>query len=204
MECVAGPHNPADYFAELGETLAKIPVNDVERIIKAVSRCYSESRNLFLFGNGGSAALASHHACDMGKGTIAPSQNRFRVVSLTDNVPLITAWANDVGYEHVFVEQLKNLACAGDVSFAISASGNSPNILRALEYSRAAGMVTVGVTGFDGGKMLRLCDIAAVVPSNNMQIIEDLHVAISHAVFTAVRQEMLASASTTVARAASV
>ena len=99
----------------------------------------------------------------------------MRVVALTDNVPLITAWANDFGYKDVFVEQLRNLLRPGDISFAISASGNSPNVIQALHYSRAAGAVNLGISGFLGGQMKPLCDLCLVVPSETMQLIEDLH-----------------------------
>ena len=115
---------------------------------------------------------------------------RLRAVALTDNVALITAWANDARYEDIFAEQLENLLHPGDVACAISASGNSPNILAAFSFARQAGAVTAGITGFQGGKMKSLCDVCVVVPSDNMQIIEDLHVSISHAVFRVLRHEI--------------
>jgi D-sedoheptulose 7-phosphate isomerase len=111
-------------------------------------------------------------------------------VALTDNVALITAWANDTRYDGIFSEQLENLLDPGDIAFAISASGNSPNVLSALSFARRAGAATAGVTGFQGGKMKALCDVCVVVPSENMQIIEDLHLSIAHAVFRVVRQRM--------------
>jgi D-sedoheptulose 7-phosphate isomerase len=114
----------------------------------------------------------------------------LRAVALTDNIALITAWANDTRYEGIFSEQLENFLDAGDIAFAISASGNSPNILKALHFARRAGAITVGVTGFQGGKMKSLCDVCVVVPSEIMQIIEDLHLSIAHAVFRLVRQKM--------------
>jgi D-sedoheptulose 7-phosphate isomerase len=187
----------------LGKTIARVPVADIERVIDVLFEAYAQGRTTFLYGNGGSAALASHHACDIGKGTIVKDRRRFRVVSLTDNVPLITAWANDYGYDRIFVEQLRNLAGPNDVSFAISGSGNSPNVLNALQYSREVGALTVGVTGFNGGKMLSLCDVCVVVPSNDMQIIEDIHVSISHAVFAGVRQRIVGPA-IPIAKAASM
>jgi D-sedoheptulose 7-phosphate isomerase len=108
-------------------------------------------------------------------------------MALTDNVPLMTAWANDSHYENIFSEQLANFACVGDVAFAISASGNSPNVLKALKTAREAGATTAGLTGFMGGRMLSLCDACIVVPCENMQIIEDLHLCIAHSLFTCVR-----------------
>src|SRR5262249_9197601 len=112
------------------------------------------------------------------------------VMALTDNVPLLTAWANDVRYERVFSEQIRNFAGAGDVAFAVSCSGNSGNVLHALKVARNLGCKTIGLGGFEGGKMKALCDVCAIVPSNNMQMIEDLHHAIAHAIFTVVRQRL--------------
>jgi D-sedoheptulose 7-phosphate isomerase len=179
------------YLGELSEAIRKLPLSSMERLAQLFLRAYTEGRTIFLFGNGGSAALASHLCCDLGKGTIpAAGGERLRAVSLTDNVALITAWANDTRYESIFAEQLANLLRTGDVAFAISGSGNSPNVLAALEYARRAGAATAGITGFEGGRMRSLCDICVVVPSDNMQIIEDLHVSIAHAVFRVVRQRM--------------
>jgi D-sedoheptulose 7-phosphate isomerase len=158
--------------------------------IAALLRAFEDNRTVFVFGNGGSAATASHIACDLNKGTSDSAHGRrIKVIALTDNVPLLTAWANDVSYEHVFSEQLKNFVGARDVVFAISASGNSPNVLRALETAREARATTLGITGYQGGRMKALCDLCAIVPSNNMQMIEDLHHAIAHSIFTAVRDQ---------------
>jgi D-sedoheptulose 7-phosphate isomerase len=143
-----------------------------------------------VFGNGGSAALASHVCCDLGKGTSDASAKRVRVMSLTDNVPLMTAWANDSSYEVVFTEQMKNFLEPGDVAFAISGSGNSPNVLHALRYAREAGATTVSLGGFEGGKMKGLSDVCAVIPSDNMQIIEDLHTMACHGIFTVLRNRL--------------
>ncbi len=114
-------------------------------------------------------------------------RRRFRVLSLTDNIPVMTAWANDARYEDIFAEQLRNFVEKGDIVLAISGSGNSPNILNGLKVARETGAYTIGLTGFQGGKMKDLCDLCLVVPSDNMQFIEDLHVCISHSIFTAVR-----------------
>jgi len=145
---------------------------------------------IYLFGNGGSAALASHFACDLGKGTANGTGKRFRVLALTDNVPLMTAWSNDSKYEDIFAEQLSNFVQRDDIAFAISGSGNSPNVLRALTLARSTGAITVGLTGYQGGKMKELCDQCMIVPSDNMQIIEDLHLCVAHAIFTVVRRKL--------------
>jgi len=168
-----------------------LPFETIEQIAETLLRAYESGRMVYLFGNGGSAALASHFACDLGKGTANGSGKRFRVMALTDNVPLMTAWSNDSNYEAVFAEQLRNFVQRHDVAFAISGSGNSPNVLRALKLARKAGAITVGLTGYQGGKMKELCDQCMIVPSDNMQIIEDLHLCVAHALFTAVRKRIL-------------
>ncbi|MGA7217214.1 MAG: SIS domain-containing protein [Candidatus Sulfotelmatobacter sp.] len=173
------------YMAELSATIEKLPLSDIGRIVHLFFTAYRDGRTIFLLGNGGSAVLASHMACDLGKGTASASGRRLRAVALTDNVALITAWANDTNYEKIFAEQLENLLDPGDVVFAISGSGNSPNVLAALDFARRAGAVTGGLTGFNGGRMKPLCHVCAVVPSGNMQIIEDLHLSIAHSVFRA-------------------
>jgi D-sedoheptulose 7-phosphate isomerase len=125
-------------------------------------------------------------------------------MALTDNVPLMSAWANDCGYERIFSEQLKTFAQPRDVAFAISTSGNSPNVLLALETAREHGALTMGLAGCQGGRMKALCDLCAIVPSDNIRMIEDLHHAMMHSIFTAVRQSRLAgNARNTLARAAS-
>lgn len=183
-----------DYFRSLSETARRMPVESVERMADILLGVYDAGGMIYLFGNGGSAALASHFACDLGKGTQNGGSKRFRVVALTDNVPLMTAWANDFHYEDIFAEQLANLVRPGDVAFAISGSGNSPNVLRALTVARDAGAATLGLTGFQGGKMRRLCDVCVVVPSDNMQIIEDLHLSATHALFTSIKAKLCQAA----------
>jgi D-sedoheptulose 7-phosphate isomerase len=179
--------NCRSYFELLSAGVQALPFEQIEGVVQLLLRAYEQQSTVFLFGNGGSAALASHFACDLAKGTATGSQKRFRVLALTDNVPLLTAWANDVKYEHIFSEQLRNFVAPGDVAFAISASGNSPNVLKALRVAKQAGSITAGLTGFSGGRMLALCDACIVVPCDNMQIIEDLHLSIAHCLFTCVR-----------------
>lgn len=178
------------YFEELSATIHRLPHHAIDHLVRVFFEAHRSRRTIFLFGNGGSAALASHMACDLGKGTAPSTGKRLRAVALTDNIALITAWANDTSYENIFAEQLENLLEPGDVACAISGSGNSPNILAALSFARQAGAVTAGITGFQGGKMKSLCDVCVVVPSDNMQIIEDLHVSISHAMFRVLRHQI--------------
>ncbi|HWR36974.1 MAG TPA: SIS domain-containing protein [Clostridia bacterium] len=173
------------YVHILTSTAAKLDPKEIDHIAEVLFEAYRDEKSVFIVGNGGSAALASHFACDLGKGvTFNNGKKRMRALSLTDNVPLMTAWANDVGYEWVFAEQLRNFVAPGDVVFAISGSGNSANVLHALQAAKAAGAKTIGITGFKGGKMKALCDACLVVPSDNMQIIEDLHTVTAHALST--------------------
>jgi D-sedoheptulose 7-phosphate isomerase len=184
--------NSFDYFEAYQRVVTNLPHSEVDRVIDELMYAYEKNSNIFLFGNGGSAALASHFACDLGKGTVVRENGhkRFRVMALTDNVPLMTAWANDTCYDEVFAQQLRNFIAPGDVAFAISASGNSPNILRALEIARSYEARTIGLTGFEGGKMKGLCDICTIIPSSNMQIIEDFQLSVTHAIFTVIREKI--------------
>jgi len=195
--CPLPPHEltrSETYFLGVESVLRGLPFAIIDRVADALWRAYLEDRTVYVFGNGGSAALASHCACDLGKGTVVNGNRRFRVFALTDNVPLMTAWANDASYEDVFAEQLATLVDKDDIALAISGSGNSPNVLKALHVAREAGAFTIGLTGFQGGKMKALCDLCVIVPSDNMQVIEDLHVSVSHSVFSSLRSRMRAAA----------
>jgi D-sedoheptulose 7-phosphate isomerase len=186
-----GAASAQDYFRELTRIIPQLPYGAIDSIISFLLQTFAEGRTVFVFGNGGSAASASHMMVDMNKGAADGLGGKLpKVIALTDNVPLLTAWANDSSYEHVFSEQLKNFIQEGDAAFAISASGNSPNVVLALATAREHGAATIGVTGHQGGKMKPLCDICAVVPCDNTQMIEDMHHAILHSIFTAVRERL--------------
>lgn len=157
---------------KLGPQLRKVA--DIIRIAR------DEGNTVFTFGNGGSGSTAVHFASDLMKTATRPDLKRIRAISLNDNMPLTTAWANDSSYEHVFKEQLENLMKPGDVVIAISGSGNSKNVLLATEYARSNGGITIGLTGFDGGSLKSLASVLIVVPSNDMLRIEDTHLAICH------------------------
>jgi D-sedoheptulose 7-phosphate isomerase len=176
---------------QVSALISRLPFALIDKTSELLFESYEQGRTVFLFGNGGSAALASHMACDLGKGTSSPdNQKRMRVLALTDNVPTITAWANDANYEDIFAEQLKNFARKDDLALAISGSGNSPNVLKALQTAREIGMKTIGVGGFAGGRMKEFCDINLIVTCDNMQFIEDLHLCIAHCVFTLLRDRI--------------
>jgi D-sedoheptulose 7-phosphate isomerase len=165
----------------------------LERIASVLLRARTEDRTIFFFGNGGSASTASHFVTDIAKvagGTAGLGKGkRFRCVSLNDNTPGVTAWANDVGYPEVFSGQLKALAEQGDVVVAISGSGNSPNVLEGVKVARAMGLVTIGLTGMGGGKLKDLVDVPLVVPSNSMQHTEDAHLVVCHILTAYLRDE---------------
>lgn len=186
------------YFEHCQRVMASMPHSKIEQAADKLHHAYEEGRKVFTFGNGGSAALASHFACDLGKGTAMAGNphKRFKVMSLTDNIPLMTAWANDTSYDQVFAEQIRNFIQPGDIAVAVSGSGNSPNVLLGLQAAREAGAFNIGLGGFQGGKMKPLCDLCIVIPSDNMQIIEDLHVSVSHALFTLVRHRIQTKATT--------
>ena len=182
-----------DYLLKVQKILARLDHQVVDRMIDVIWSGYEHGHTLFLFGNGGSAALASHFACDIGKGTIAKQRKRLKTIALTDNVALITAWANDKAYEEIFSEQLQSLAEKDDVVLAISGSGNSPNVIRGLEAARRLGAQTLVLTGFAGGRAAALADLCLIVPSESMQHIEDAHLCATHAIFLAIRERMNAS-----------
>lgn len=186
METTVGS---SQYLADLRGALDGIALAPIERLITLLLDAAHQGNGVYLVGNGGSAATASHFACDLGKGTRAAAAPRFRVVALTDNVPLITAWANDVAYENVFAEQLRNLCQPGDILIAISASGMSPNILRAAEVAREAGATVVGLTGGSGLLGLR-SDVWIATPARCIEQIEDLHLIVQHLVCSQVRERL--------------
>jgi len=140
----------------------------------------AEGRAIFVCGNGGSASTASHFVCDMVKGASYGRAARFRIQALTDSIPTITAYSNDVSYDHVFVEQLRNFARPDDVLIAISGSGNSPNVLRAVEYANSIGCYTIGLSGRDGGQLAPVSRLSIHVPEPHMGRIEDAHLHICH------------------------
>ena len=183
----------ADYLSETRDVLTHLDAELIVSITGQIWQAYERDRTVYLFGNGGSAALASHLACDLAKGSSANGRRRLRAVSLNDNMALLTAVANDLDYQEIFAEQLHHIE-AGDVALAISSSGNSGNVVRGLEVAQHAGATTIAITGFKGGRVKALCDMCLVVPSDNVQYIEDSHLSVMHAIFSAIRQRILQSA----------
>src|ERR1700722_6248759 len=171
---------PETYRRDLLATIERIDTSLVDQAIEWLAEARENDRHIFTCGNGGSAATASHFVVDMLKGASHNREKRFRIMCLNDQMPTITAYANDVHYDCVFVEQLKNFAEPGDVFMAISGSGNSPNVLRAMEYANSIGCRTIAMTGRDGGKLGPLAGLNIHVPAPHMGRIEDGHHIICH------------------------
>ena len=171
-----------NYLFEVASTLDILPLDKIATVVQTLYEAYDKKRRIFTFGNGGSAATASHFATDLAKGTIYKDKPRFKVIALTDNIPLLSAWANDTRYSDVFAEQLANLVEPEDIAIAISGSGNSPNVLNGIKLARARGATTIGFVGFDGGKLKNLVDISLEVPNYTMAQVEDIHLIIGHVI----------------------
>ena len=172
-----------DYLSEVSKTLDTMKKDlpgKTRDIISVLTNARDSGKRIYTCGNGGSASTASHMASDLNKGSNRQDSPRFKAIALTDNVPAMSAWANDSSYEDIFVEQLKNHLEKGDVVVAISGSGNSPNILKAVHYANDIGATTIGLSGFDGGKLSKIAKISYVVPNNCMQQVEDIHLLIEH------------------------
>ena len=176
----------APFLKRMADELQRIDADEVQTLADWMHARYRAGRMIFVIGNGGSGSNASHFCEDIGKGTLRKqdfdddAKVRFKILSLTDNTPYILAWGNDEGFDRVFLEQLKNLASEGDLLVAISGSGNSPNILRAVEWANRHGVGTYGCTGFDGGKLRGMCRAGLHIDSNDMGIVETLHLAAFH------------------------
>ena len=175
-------------YLERAATLARrLPAAALGDIIAAIDAARAADRFIYVMGNGGSAATAAHFANDLGKGEGPMLATPCRVVCLSDNVSVLTAWANDFGYEDVFANQLRALCRPGDVAVAFSGSGNSPNVLNGIAVARERGAVTIGFTGFDGGRLRGLVEHCFLVPSHDMQHVEDMHLVAAHVVYAALR-----------------
>jgi D-sedoheptulose 7-phosphate isomerase len=186
-----------DYLGGLKDVLDRLPLKPIDEIIRAIEQARDEGRQIFVIGNGGSAATASHMMNDLCKGTLGHKGDapwpRLRVIALTDNVSLMTAWANDTDFNHIFSEPLKNLAQRGDVLVAISASGNSPNIIAAVEAAKQIGVTVLGLAGFTGGKLSKMADVSLVVPSDGYGPVEDVHMILDHIITSYLYEKLKAT-----------
>ena len=175
------------YVIGVKRTLDCLPWESINQVVNLLHQARLDGRQVFVMGNGGSASTASHMACDLNKNTVAPGHPRFRVMALTDNMAFFSACANDFSYEDVFAEQLTNFVREGDIVVAISASGNSPNVLKAVKLAHSQKAITVGWSGYDGGKLARVVDLPVVVPSHSVEQIEDIHLMLEHMITAALR-----------------
>ncbi len=178
------------YLTELETVVRKISREEVRAVVDVLFEAWHSCRTVFLIGNGGSAATASHMMNDLNKYTVVGNLPRFRSIALTDNVPLMTAVGNDMSYADVFIEPLKNLLQAQDILIAISASGNSPNVIKAVEYARNYGAKVIGLCGSPGGMLARLADVAVTIPSNRIGQQEDGHMILDHVISAALRERI--------------
>jgi len=168
------------YLGDLKELINKIDTNKITEFINELENSYKDRKTIFIMGNGGSAATASHFACDINKGVSLGLKKKFKVLCLNDNIPIMLAYANDISYNSIFVEQLKNYISKGDLVIGISGSGNSKNILNAINYTNKVGARTFGIVGCDGGKLKNIAQKSLIVKSFDMQKIEDCHMILTH------------------------
>jgi D-sedoheptulose 7-phosphate isomerase len=178
------------YMTSLQETIAKLPADLMDRVIEILLKNVHAGRKVFICGNGGSASTASHFACDLAKNTVVPGAPHFRVVALTDNMALVTAWANDTAYDEVFAAQLDPLVQPGDVVIGISCSGNSANVLNAMKVARQQEAITIAFTGDTGGRLKNMVDVCICAPSPRIEQQEDVHLMLEHCICAAVRETL--------------
>ncbi len=171
------------YLEDVSRLLGELPAEQLDGLVQRLLEAYDQGRQVFLLGNGGSAATCSHIVTDLQKCIYLAGNRTFRAMALTDSIPLITAWANDTAYEHVFAEQLRPWVQPGDLVFCVSGSGNSPNVLNAARLGREMGAYVVALAGYQGGKLAPLADESVIVRCDNMQRIEDCHMVVLHLLF---------------------
>jgi D-sedoheptulose 7-phosphate isomerase len=183
-------------FAEVAERFSE---DDIDKAIEILFEAWKNGNKVFVIGNGGSASTATHFACDLAKATVVEGKRRFKVISLTDNVPLLTALTNDEGFASIFVEQLKNLLDENDVVIAISVHGGagqdragpwSQNLLAAIQYAKDNSAKTIGIAGFDGGAFKKMADVCIVVPANSTPYVESWHLALEHLICSCLKEKI--------------
>ncbi|MDL2262837.1 SIS domain-containing protein [Bacteroidales bacterium OttesenSCG-928-I21] len=168
------------YFDKVKKAIEKVDVNQVNNLMNLLIDALQQEKQIFIMGNGGSAATASHFACDFNKGLSWNKQKRFKIICLNDNIPTLMAYSNDISYEEIFAEPLKNFFQKGDLIVGLSGSGNSKNILNAIEWGNENGGTTIGLTGYDGGKLKQIAKHCVHIDVQDMQVAEDLHMILDH------------------------
>ena len=171
------------YFDKEKQTIDRLDYDQIAEAVKAISAAYEREATIYVFGNGGSAATASHFVCDFNKGISEGKRKKFHLICLNDNTPIITAIGNDISYDEIYRFQLRDCLKPDDLIIAISGSGNSKNVLRAVEYAHEIGTKVVGITGYSGGKLSEIADYHMHVPVDDMQITEDLHMSFDHMMY---------------------
>ncbi len=169
-----------DYLEKVSKTIDKLDRKDILSVIDALFKVRENNGTVYIFGNGGSAATASHCVCDFNKGISCHLEKKFHFICLSDNTPMMTAIANDIGYDEIFREQLRGRIGKNDMVFAISGSGNSKNVINAVGYAKDQGAKVISLTGYDGGKLIKMSDYAIRAEIDDMQIAEDVHMIVCH------------------------
>lgn len=177
------------YFEREKEVISNLDYDEIAAAVEVIKAAYEREATIYVFGNGGSAATASHFVCDFNKGICEKLDKKFNLICLSDNTPILTAIANDISYEDVFYFQLKNKLKKDDLILAISGSGNSKNVIKAVEYAKQIGTKVVGITGYSGGKLREISDYKMHVAIEDMQITEDIHMAFDHMMYRVLTDE---------------
>lgn len=180
-----------EYIQKEKRVLDMLCLDVCEKIIQVLCETYERGNQIFTFGNGGSGSTASHFACDINKGTTQGLKKKFKVICLNDNIPIMLAYANDNGYEDIFVEQLKNFLRPDDLVIGVSGSGNSPNVIKAIEYANQNRAISAAFTGFDGGYLAKISKIPIIVPINDMQKVEDIHLILTHIIMQILQKNLI-------------
>ena len=173
-----------EYFDNVKKTLDQVSKESLSEIINILNHARDSHKNIFICGNGGSASTASHYCCDFNKGVSSNQASKFRFICLGDNIPTMMAYANDTSYNNIFVCPLENLFLPGDYVIGISGSGNSENVVKAIEFANQNKGISIGITGYDGGRIMKIAQYNINVPINNMQISEDIHMIFDHCMMT--------------------
>lgn len=180
------PYAAKQYLSELKEVLDDFNLEQFEKIVNLILNAYENQKQIFTMGNGGSASTASHFACDLNKGCCTNLEKKIKMICLNDNTPTLLAFANDVSYDVVFVEQLKNFFNPGDLVIGISGSGNSENVIKAIRHTKQNNGKTIGFSGFSGGKLAQMVDVPFVVKVDDIQKVEDIHMILVHMIMQAI------------------
>jgi D-sedoheptulose 7-phosphate isomerase len=179
-----------DYLKKLQNTISTIDRNEINQVLNVLTEAYHYGSYIYTMGNGGSASTASHFVCDFIKGISYQKEKKFKTISLNDNVATMMAIANDISYDEIFREQLKNFLQEKDIVIGISGSGNSPNVINAIEYANDNDAITIGLSGYDGGKLKKLAQYSIHVNINDMQITEDIHMVMDHLIMKVLKKSL--------------